>query len=1199
MANREAEDDLVITKDGFVKCLKCELQILVGNGGLNNFKKQHLRSKQCENERKKKEKERAAQHNTRPLTAFFRKKSSALPIPSTMSAPHPIISSTQSGDRAPALPASKSMPSKACPKARQLLHKLREAMAHVPASSLPEADNDDIITQFSGKPPSVPSESAWEVLNPMLNRLVGYETTAQQAALRLHHGERGLDGLYRYLNHFVEINGIPGALFEGKMSVLLEAIKIISAQGHDNHNVDGTATTILDSDDDDGIMLLDHNPSKPANQEDGSIVQRCTTDSDCEDDIVIVHHRKTQRCSGYVLTFPQGQNASSSYPFMLHDMRGLPWNYELRNNIFTLRACSCSGKAVVNNRCTECESLHEHAHLVSIINQIENRVHENAPFMYYGCGALMKLVRHKNTTIDELRLQHLNDACKLVVHAGIIDQHKQMLLVLASTKISRIDHILQAEFNKKLGLHEILDLVKLGGDRVANIANHIFGSPAATTVRHRPMISLLLTSPVYPQQEEVAKNVEACFEVLKNLELLGLAQNLFHGIVIFDEIAAESRLRWDDKSNKFLGLCREHAHKTTIEFETNDDLEMVFEDLDCGEVHLTSEATVGALGMLTFEARLYSAHPVLISDSCKCENADQHAALIQTTVDALDSRVDLTRTRIVSLASDGEARQGRALINLTFKHLLQPSSPIFSMLSPLALMDLHVGDDDLTPDKDYKHVFKCLQNALLHKKGPGFLAARHALKVFGVFCYNLVYPYICIDMSLKEQLEHLSTAAHLALVLYKYENAWTDFLPSMLYIDLMLMVKNAYFCIAKAKVDLLNSKFYLILLGTDRLKTLFGILCTMVGNDSNLDILQLALRLTGTTDIANILARDSNSIPDAADHINPRSWHGDVYVQTVSLASCWKQGHCVIKDLYDFSADFLSKVDSASHSSILASDGTLLFSMPISEEDDEALGSDTSADVQPSVDNTTDTSGDGLRELEDLAIEAEFNLSEHQPFLKAINIDGKGTMVNKARALALRFKYKKMVSSTDHLRRVQQEGCYNSTVQFLQVDGLGFTDTGPSLLIHDPIATLVSCDCQLFLCIGEINGIWMDSKLIDELSVELLAEKTVTISYQALRLIPTTTEDDPELKYNWRSSHSLSLSFKVPGTLVQLINPPLLTRIPMRPHLLFDSSTLMALASSIHDQMTCNHMQLILHMKNTSEFPYRESSGSFQSYLLW
>ncbi|TFY79285.1 hypothetical protein EWM64_g4723 [Hericium alpestre] len=459
------------------------------------------------------------------------------------------------------------------------------------------------------------------------------------------------------------------------------------------------------------------------------------------------------------------------------------------------------------------------------------------------------------------------------------------------------------------------------------------------------------------------------------------------------------------------------------------------------------------------------------------------------------------------------------------------------MLSPLALMDLHVGDDDLTPNKDYKHVFKCLRNALLRKKGirvcgiwltpsvvqahlrdaehrevhiqsvfnpedkqdvvlayhllrdiwklplnpatdirPGFLAARRALKVFGVFCYNLVYPYICIDMSLKEQLEHLSTAAHLALVLYKYENTRTDFLPSMLYIDLMLMVKNAYFCIAKAKVDLPNSKFYLILLSTDRLETLFGILRTMVGNDSNLDILQLALRLTGMTDIANILVRypewdkglcrlhlspayrDSDSIPDAADHINPRSWRGDVYVQTVSLASCWKQGHRVVEDLYDFSADFLSKVDSASHSSILTPDGTLLFSMPISEEDDEALGSDTSADVQPSVDNTTDTSGDGLRELEDSAIEAEFNLSEHQPFSKAINIDSKGTMVNKARALALWFKYKKMVSSTDHLHRVQQEGCYNLTVQFLQVDGPGFTGTGPSLLIHDPIAMLISCD---------------------------------------------------------------------------------------------------------------------------------------------
>ena len=32
-------------------------------------------------------------------------------------------------------------------------------------------------------------------------------------------------------------------------------------------------------------------------------------------------------------------------------------------------------------------------------------------------------------------------------------------------------------------------------------------------------------------------------------------------------------------------------------------------------------------------------------------------------------------------------------------------------------MDLHVGDDDLTCDKDWKHVFKCFRNLLLRARG--------------------------------------------------------------------------------------------------------------------------------------------------------------------------------------------------------------------------------------------------------------------------------------------------------------------------------------------------------------------------------------------------------------------------------------------------------------------------------------------------
>jgi hypothetical protein len=196
------------------------------------------------------------------------------------------------------------------------------------------------------------------------------------------------------------------------------------------------------------------------------------------------------------------------------------------------------------------------------------------------------------------------------------------------------------------------------------------------------------------------------------------------------------------------------------------------------------------------------------------------------------------------------------------------------MLQPLQLLDLHVGDDNLTCDKDWKHVFKRFRNLLVRQCGivimgyqitpdiirdhfqseglsadhiralfnpdnqqdvklafdmlkdiwtlprvpsnntrPGFSTAREALWMLGKLLYHMAFPYLCVELSLSEQIEHLSAAAHLAITLYKL--AGKDFIPMHLYIDLMIMIKNVLFCVAKAKADDPDGEFWIILLGTD------------------------------------------------------------------------------------------------------------------------------------------------------------------------------------------------------------------------------------------------------------------------------------------------------------------------------------------------------------------------------------------------
>jgi hypothetical protein len=322
--------------------------------------------------------------------------------------------------------------------------------------------------------------------------------------------------------------------------------------------------------------------------------------------------------------------------------------------------------------------------------------------------------------------------------------------------------------------------------------------------------------------------------------------------------------------------------------------------------------------VLSEDPREYSARPILFSGTCKKETGIEHTRLIQTVLTAAEnqSRRNKAFYRTVCIASDGEAKRGDALVRLTMGRNLNKDSPIFEYLGHLRFMNLLVGPDDITADKDFKHVFKRQRNLMMRNKGifiqgfcitpsilrnhlqsngvssarlrsllnpndrqdvvlgysllkeiwslppisesanisPSFSRARKALYVYGQFARNLIMPYICVDLNLDEQLIQLSAAAHMALYLFSDDSARTKFMPKQSYIYIMIMIKNIYFCVAKTKVDNPSGKFFIIQLGTDRLETFFGLVRTAVGPDNNVDMIQLGSRASGLTEVAVILA---------------------------------------------------------------------------------------------------------------------------------------------------------------------------------------------------------------------------------------------------------------------------------------------------------------------------------------------------------
>jgi hypothetical protein len=181
-------------------------------------------------------------------------------------------------------------------------------------------------------------------------------------------------------------------------------------------------------------------------------------------------------------------------------------------------------------------------------------------------------------------------------------------------------------------------------------------------------------------------------------------------------------------------------------------------------------------------------------------------------------------------------------------------------------------------------------------------------------------------------------------------------------------------------------------------------------------------------------------------------------------------------------------------------------------------------------------------------------------------------------------------SSTDRLRHIAQESCFKST------GGLGLSNSGeahvdgPFLSILQPVATLVVCEQKLFLCIAEVNGLFLDCQPVEDIPFSVLSEKIAQVSYQALRLIPASRFDDPDGANNWRTSNLFLLSAKVPGALVQPINPAVASHNPCGLFFLFESSVLMAIAVNLQDHI-CGYRKSIPHVIKSDNFPYQEEYG--------
>jgi hypothetical protein len=146
-------------------------------------------------------------------------------------------------------------------------------------------------------------------------------------------------------------------------------------------------------------------------------------------------------CPGYQLMFPPSQQAHTSYPFGLHSLLSLPWDYSAQHEGFFLVSHSCTGVVRTSQRCKPCDGLKKNEYLKKIVTRYTYGTHKNSLLVFHGISGLIDVVHRKTSANDVLRLHHLNDVKKLLGREGVIDVHKQMLLALSSQRVPCIDQL--------------------------------------------------------------------------------------------------------------------------------------------------------------------------------------------------------------------------------------------------------------------------------------------------------------------------------------------------------------------------------------------------------------------------------------------------------------------------------------------------------------------------------------------------------------------------------------------------------------------------------------------------------------------------------------------------------------------------------------------------------------------------------------
>ncbi|KAI0783374.1 hypothetical protein C8Q75DRAFT_810958 [Abortiporus biennis] len=528
---------------------------------------------------------------------------------------------------------------------------------------------------------------------------------------------------------------------------------------------------------------------------------------------------------------------------------------------------------------------------------------------------LVTLLDDAHTEIKRLHLQALNASRRLGTALGKLNSHTQLLMTLAEGNIPRsqqlfaqalksgasitaivervrdaIGGLYTAQLSDAESDGQIMDLAllvyRLGGHALVYALNHsAFKIPSLTSIRNYFSFSRLMPTLGTITSEEILWNLE---EVLIKPRLqAGLSEQ--RGIsLMMDEVALEEMVT--------------HFKHTAIELG---------EAIHTGRVHMGKEMSVVAVSCFGDEtSRTY---PILAAPTCKQESAVDMKMLMELLVETYQcSRASQLVGPLWSFATDGDATRRVAGYALFVKTKLTSSSLLYPTLSHIPGLNLYTGNNEVTLDFDYKHIFKRFCTLLRQQAGITLNNGRvvNALMLSYYFMHLLQLPETKVcnlvftddGQDVPKALEFIHTISQLCDIdLTPYSNninLLTDldsihllsellnslvqpfinpsfnlsdqvtslskfahlsfilfclyhlhFMSNQLYGDSMTMIKAFMFGVCRQQQT--NSQLHLFVgdFGTDYLEKLFGHVRMLGGHDSGMNYAQATQHLMHACDI--------------------------------------------------------------------------------------------------------------------------------------------------------------------------------------------------------------------------------------------------------------------------------------------------------------------------------------------------------------